>query len=93
MPWEERKVSQMREEFIKRVVAEEASKSALCREYGISRPTGSKWITRYQAGQQLEDRRRPIQRPGKTPAEVEALVIEYRKRHPAIGAKKIRRIL
>ncbi|MCI9563858.1 MAG: helix-turn-helix domain-containing protein [Oscillospiraceae bacterium] len=46
-----------------------ASKSALCREYGVSRPTGNKWITRYQAGQQLEDRRRrPIQSPGKTPA-------------------------
>ncbi|MCI8758141.1 MAG: hypothetical protein HFF82_03805 [Oscillospiraceae bacterium] len=30
---------------------------------------GNKWITRYQAGQQLEDRRRrPIQSPGKTPA-------------------------
>ncbi len=71
-----------------------ASKSALCREYGVSRPTGNKWITRYQAGQQLEDRRRrPIQSPGKTPAWVEALIIEYRKMHPAIDAKKIRRIL
>ena len=67
MPWEERKTSQLQEKFVKRVMAEEASKSALCREYGISRPTGSKWITRYQAGQQLEDRRRrPIQSPGKT---------------------------
>lgn len=94
MPWEERKVSQVREEFVKRVLAQEASKSALCREYGISRPTGDKWIARYQAGELLEDRKRtPIQSPGKTATEMEALIIHYRKAHPAIGAKKIRRIL
>lgn len=94
MPWEERKVSQVREEFVKRVLAQEASKSALCREYGISRPTGDKWIARYQAGEALEDRRRtPIQSPGRTIAEVEELIIQYRRKHPAIGATKIRRIL
>lgn len=94
MPWEERKVNHMREEFVKRVLAQETSKSALCREYGISRPTGDKWIARYQAGESLEDRRRtPIKSPGRTIAEVEELIIQYRRSHPAIGAKKIRRIL
>lgn len=84
----------MREEFVKRVLAQEASKSALCREYGISRPTGDKWIARYQAGESLEDRRRtPIRSPGKTPEAVEERIVQYRKAHPAIGAKKIRRIL
>lgn len=94
MPWEERKVSQMREEFVKRVLAQEASKSALCREYGISRPTGDKWIARYQAGEALEDRRRtPMHSPGKTAGEMESLIVQYRRAHPAIGAKKIHRIL
>ena len=40
MAWEERTVEQMREEFVRRVLAQEQSKAALCREYGISRPTG-----------------------------------------------------
>lgn len=40
----------MREEFVKRVLLHEKSKSALCREYGISRPTGDKWVIRYLAG-------------------------------------------
>ena len=94
MPWEERKVSQVREEFVKRVLAEEASKSALCREYGISRPTGDKWIARYQAGETLEDRSRaPRKRPRETPEEVERQIIAYRLEHPAIGARKLQRIL
>lgn len=94
MPWEERKVSQVREEFVKRVLAQEASKSALCREYGISRPTGDKWIARYQAGENLEDHSRtPFNSPKRTSAEVERLIVAYRQAHPAIGAKKIHRIL
>lgn len=94
MPWEERKVNQVREEFVKRVLAQEASKSALCQEYGISRPTGDKWIARYLSGEQLVDHSRtPLRSPGKTSAEMETLIVEYRRSHPAIGAKKIRRIL
>lgn len=94
MPWEERKVDQVREEFVKRVLAQEATKSALCREYGISRPTGDKWIARYQTGEELKDRsRRPKDSPSQTSAETEQLIVEYRQAHPAIGAKKIRRIL
>lgn len=94
MPWAERKVSQMREEFVKRVQAGEASKSALCREYGISRPTGDKWIKRYEAGESLEDQSRaPLNRPGETPVEMEQKIVAYRQKHPAIGATKLRRIL
>lgn len=94
MPWEERKVSQMREEFVKRVLSCEASKSALCREYGISRPTGDKWIKRYETGETLEDQSRaPLNRPRETPKEMEQEIVSYRQTHPAIGAKKLRLIL
>ena len=50
MPWKEKGLKTMREEFVKRVLSQEKSKSALCKEYGISRPTGDKWIARYLAG-------------------------------------------
>ena len=94
MPWEERTVNIMREEFVKRVLGGEKSKSTLCREYGISRPTGDKWVRRYLAGELLEDQSRaPHRRPGKTSAEIEKLILDYRREHPAIGAAKIRAIL
>lgn len=94
MPWSERTVSHMREEFVRRVLAKEKSKSALCREYGISRPTGDKWLTRGLAGEEMNDRsRRPHSSPGRTPPQQELLIVEYRNRYPAIGALKLRRML
>ena len=41
MPWEEKVIVTMREEFVKRVLSHEKSKAELCREYGISRPAGN----------------------------------------------------
>ena len=94
MPWEEKSVNQMREEFVKRVLAGEKSKSALCREYGVSRPTGDKWISRYLGGDELKDQsRRPLSSPGKTSDEVVDRIIAIRTAHPAIGALKLHRML
>ena len=94
MPWKETRLETMREEFVKRVLAHEKSKSALCREYGISRPTGDKWIARYLSGDQLKDMSRaPKSRPNKTDPEIEKKIVEYREKYPAIGAVKMRRIM
>lgn len=94
MAWKERTVEQMREEFAKRVLAHEKSKSALCREYGISRPTGDKWLERYQNGEAMSDRSRaPNRRPGRISPETETLIVERRKANPVIGAVKQHRML
>lgn len=94
MPWEEKRVERMREEFVKRVLSHEKSKSALCREYGISRPTGDKWISRYISGEDLSDHSRaPKRRANRTDIETERKIVEYRERYPAIGAVKMRRIM
>lgn len=94
MPWKETRLETMREEFVKRVLSHEKSKSALCREYGISRPTGDKWIARYLAGEKMKDlSRAPKSRPNKTDSEIEKKIVEYRKQYPAIGAVKMRRIM
>ena len=94
MAWEERTVEQMREEFVRRVLAQEQSKAALCREYGISRPTGDKWIERYQQGETMSDRSRaPKSRPGKVSTEIETEIVQLRKHYPAIGAVKLRRMM
>ena len=94
MAWEERTVEQMREEFVRRVLAQERSKAALCREYVISRPTGDKWLERFQEGESLADRSRaPNTIAGKTSPEMEARIVQMRKEHPAIGAVKLRKIM
>ena len=94
MPWEMKTVEQSRLEFVKRVLAHEKSKSALCRDYGISRPTGDKWIARYLSGKTLDNiSRRPFHTPNKIPEAVETEIVIARKAEPAIGARKTRRIL
>ena len=94
MPWKELSKTMIREEFVKRVLAKEKPKAALCREYNISRPTGDKWIKRYLNGESLSDKSKaPFKTVNKTPEAVEKLIVDYRKSHPAIGATKIRKIL
>ena len=94
MPWKEQTKTMMREEFVKRVLANENTKSALCNEYGISRPTGDKWIKRYLSGESLDDKSRaPFKTANKIPIETEMFLVNYRKQYPAMGALKIRRML
>lgn len=94
MPWEEKRIAQMRKEFVEQALTGTKTKTELCREYGISRPTGDKWIARYLSGESLDDRsHRPDSMPTKTPQELERLIVDYRNDHPAIGAVKLHRIL
>lgn len=94
MPWKEKTVEQLREDFIRRVLAHEASKSALCREFGISRVTGDKWIQRYLEGQSLSDQSRaPNTHPNRIPQEDELRIVQARRKEPAIGARKTRQML
>ncbi len=48
MPWQERQVKVLREEFIRAVLARQQSMSAICRDYGIRRKTGYKWLERFR---------------------------------------------
>ena len=57
------------------------SMSELCERYGVSRPTGYKWLARHQAGggAGLDDRSRAPQRcPHRTSDALEALIIAAR---------------
>ena len=50
MPWRETCQMDERTQFIARVLAGEDEMTTLCREYGISRKTGYKWLGRYRCG-------------------------------------------
>ena len=95
MPWQESTVEAQRERFAALALTEGANLSALCRQFGVSRPTGRQWRERAReavaAGEppELADRsRRPRASPGRTPPAVEAAVVARRDAHPAWGGRK-----
>ena len=68
----------------------------LCEEFGITRKTGHKWLSRYEdngsAG--LEERSRaPRSVTRRTPFDVECLIVSEKRLHLTWGPKKIQRIL
>ena len=73
-----------------------ANRRELIRRFGISAPTGYKWIRRFERGgaEALADRsRRPRRQPSKSPQRLEEKVVELRRRHDCWGARKLRRLL
>jgi transposase InsO family protein len=71
------------------------SMTELCERYGVSRPTGYKWLARHQAGggADLVDRSRAPQTcPHRTSETLEALIIAARREY-GWGAKKLLRVL
>jgi transposase InsO family protein len=83
-------------EFVERAVLPGAKLAPLCREFGISRPTGTKWVKRFKAEgfEGLEERsRRPVSSPLSLAEELVMTVLEQRDRHPTWGAKKLRDLL
>ena len=93
MPWESRTVKEQRESFVE-VAVRSSNFSTVCREYGITRKTGYKWVERYLAGMDLIDQsRQPHRKPHKTPPEVEAEILRVRGENPGWGARTIRQVL
>ncbi len=93
MPWKEKTVMEQRKEFIEQA-AECTNFSALCREYGISRKTGYKWLNRFRESGTVSDRSRSPKHPhAKTAPEIEAAVLAVREENPSWGGKTIRAVL
>jgi transposase InsO family protein len=92
MPWMETPVMTQRREFVHFASLEGANVSALCRQFGISRSTGYKWLRRAREGDEsfIDRSRRPLRQPSRTPREVERSILAARAAHPAWGARKIR---
>jgi transposase InsO family protein len=92
MPFAETHVVDERTRFIEDVHRSLLSFSELCRRYGISRPTGYKWLKRWrtEGPPGLKDRpSRPTSCPSATAPEVVEAILGVRRRYPDYGAKKI----
>jgi putative transposase len=71
------------------------SMSELCERYGVTRPTGYKWMARHRAGGDagLTNRSRaPHQCPHRTNGDLEALILAARREY-GWGAKKLLQVL
>ena len=82
--------------FVEQARAPGANIAALCREYGISRQTGHKWLRRYHEHGPLglvEQSRRPRSSPLSQAEDIVAAIVELRDRRPSWGPDKIARVL
>jgi len=82
-------------DFVEREAKGE-SIAALCREYGVSRQTGHKWVKRFkeQGFEGLEERsRRPKSTPLATAEELVIATLEARASHPRWGPYKLHVLL
>jgi putative transposase len=93
MPWEVTKPMTEKEQFITLARTGRFTISQLCKDYGISRKTGHKYLKRYEElgpSGLTERSRRPSGSPWATSDHVEKLIIMERKSHDTWGPKKIR---
>ena len=93
MPWKESRIVDQRLQFLSSYQKEEMSVADLCRQYGVSRPTGYRWINRYKevGPEGLVDRsRRPKGCSHATLEPIENAIITLRAKHPSWGARKLK---
>ena len=96
MAWRTMDVSEQRVRFVVAANRAGSSFSALCMEFGISRPTGYLWLDRYRTGGVAaiaERSRRPVSSPTRTAERIEHRIVALRKERPDWGARKLAVVL
>jgi putative transposase len=92
MSWKERTRVDERVVLVGEYVKGERTMAELCREFGVSRKTGYKWVARYSAEGPagLDDRSRaPHAHPNRVAAVVLEALLQARRAHRHWGARKI----
>jgi transposase InsO family protein len=92
MGWKEQRVMGLKIDFVERASKPDANMSALCREFGVSRQTGHKWLRRFRVHgyDGLEEKsRRPKAAPLATAEDVVVAILGTRRKHASWGPRKI----
>src|SRR5258708_25940036 len=96
MPWRTTSLRDERIQFVIRAQGKREALAQLCREFGISRPTGDLWLRRYEKTRTLtavrEESRRPHGTPRRTAADAEQQVVALRPQ-TAWGGQQLRPLL
>jgi putative transposase len=82
--------------FVMAAEAREEPFAAICRQFGVSRRIGYKWLARYRADgvEGLKDRRRaPLSHPQAIAEAIGERCVEVRRAHPTWGPLKVRAFL
>lgn len=91
MPWKETCAMDQRVQFIADWLSGEYTRSALCEAYGISRPTGYKWIKRYEllGADGLKERSKaPLTHPNQIPDMICQRIVDTKLTHQSWGPKR-----
>ncbi len=92
MPWRERSLVSVRQDFILRALTRDVPIAELCRQFGVSRKTAYKWLKRFRergpAG--LVDRPRRPRSNGKALSSTVVMhIVRLKQKHRSWGAKKL----
>src|SRR5690554_2749532 len=93
MPWKMIEPMTEKEQFVTLARTGRYTISELCKDYGISRKTGHKYLQRYETlGRDglAEQSRRPKSSPWTTDKLIVNLIVKERRAHATWGPKKIR---
>lgn len=92
MPWQELSPVNLRMQFLTEWQTGLWSMTELCADYGISRKSGYKWVERYEAigpAGLCDQSRRPRHSPHATAPPLVQQLVDWRRRHPTWGARKL----
>jgi transposase InsO family protein len=96
VPWKQVNVNEQRIAFVLRARAAGANVSQLCREFGVSRDTGHRWLKRAletaSVTELCESSRRPHHSPHPTEGRIEQRIVELRGQ-TGWGARKLQWLL
>lgn len=96
MTWKEQSMEDQKQQFILLWKTGKFTMTSLCREFGITRPTGYKIIERYEkeGWEALREQSRcHWSHPNQTPQEMVDAIVEIRTKYPRWGARKVCAIL
>lgn len=92
MPWRENRIMDERMKFVLFAQQKGANLSALCRQFGVSRRVGYKWLERFEEGgvaALCNQSRRPKTNPQKVSNDIVYKIVQLRTSRPSWGGKKI----
>jgi putative transposase len=92
MPWNETDAMDQRSKFVMAYLSDRFEMAELCRLFGVSRPTGYKWVERHRAEGivGLKERSRAARHcPHRMPPEVAQWLLAERRAHPQWGPRKL----
>ena len=96
MGWKETCAVEERMRFVVAVGKQEESFAAVCRQFGVSRRVGYKWLTRFEAEGAVglfDHSRAPLRHPQAIAERIATCCLEVRRAHPTWGPVKVRAYL